>query len=893
MSEWSISLLIIISILIVYVYLRRKRILHDPIIQESINQSTKFNNKIVELRKDYFRWSIKENLKEEFGPLRNEVSKHIYSRIKNSDIELFKETFDNIDLLVQRWNKHFVDDELVNSKVLFDNIDGKSLDQQQRMAVVVDEDNNLVLAGAGSGKTLTVAAKVKYLVEKKNIKPEEILLISFTRKAANEMQERINQKLNIGVEAKTFHKLGLEIITQANKQRPDVNEELDKVVQSYFKDKISNNADELKNLIEFFGVYFNIPVNMRDFDNLGEVYDQSKGIDLETIKHKISQKTNDLKLKKETINGETVKSLDEVVIANFLYLNGVDYTYEKEYPYDTKDPYRKKYRPDFYLNDYDIYLEHFGITEDYKTPWLSPVEEQKYIDGITWKRQIHNENGTKLIETYSYYNKNGRLLIELEKLLKQNNVKFKKVDYSTIFDTLYRDQSDKYFKEFNKLICSFISLFKSRGLCIDDFEKLKEQAIDKNIFMQNRTIIFLSIVKPIFSHYQDYLKNLEQIDFNDMINEATNLITNRKVGFKLKYIIVDEYQDISVSRYKLIKEIRDLSNTRVMVVGDDWQSIYRFTGSDIDLFTNFINYFGHSELLKIEKTYRNSQELIDIAGNFIMKNPKQLNKQLISDKHHSNPVHIYRFGDKIESAMTQAIEEIVYHFGETSEIMLLGRNNFDIDVFEKSEMFEIKKRSKEVNLICKKYPELKINFLTVHRSKGLEADNVIVINLRNMLVGFPNKISDDPLLSLVLTDKDDFSYAEERRLFYVAITRTKNITYLLAPIFDESIFVDEIQYYKNISNILDTDGSTIQDNPNCPKCQKGYLVLRENSASHNKFLGCSNFPLCDETINDIEILDNQIICRLCGGYMVKRKGRYGLFYGCTNFPYCKNTIKVE
>ena len=255
MSEWSISLLIIISILIVYVYLRRKRILHDPIIQESINQSTKFNNKIVELRKDYFRWSIKENLKEEFGPLRNEVSKHIYSRIKNSDIELFKETFDNIDLLVQRWNKHFVDDELVNSKVLFDNIDGKSLDQQQRMAVVVDEDNNLVLAGAGSGKTLTVAAKVKYLVEKKNIKPEEILLISFTRKAANEMQERINQKLNIGVEAKTFHKLGLEIITQANKQRPDVNEELDKVVQSYFKDKISNNADELKILLNFWCIF--------------------------------------------------------------------------------------------------------------------------------------------------------------------------------------------------------------------------------------------------------------------------------------------------------------------------------------------------------------------------------------------------------------------------------------------------------------------------------------------------------------------------------------------------------------------------------------------------------------------------------------------------------------
>lgn len=241
-----------------------------------------------------------------------------------------------------------------------------------------------------------------------------------------------------------------------------------------------------------------------------------------------------------------------------------------------------------------------------------------------------------------------------------------------------------------------------------------------------------------------------------MINLATEVVKNGKGEFGYKYIIIDEYQDISLSRFSLIKEIKKKSGAKLVCVGDDCQSIYRFAGSDIDLFTNFGQAVGYYELLKIEKTYRNSQELINIADKLVMKNPRQLKKDLKSDKHHSNPIRVIGYNRDICPAIIKAIDEIVYNFGEDAQITILGRNNFDIDFLEDSQEFELKQKAKRCQKVIKylAHPELKISYLTAHRSKGLEADNVIIINLENKLGGFPNKISDDPILSLVLTDLD-------------------------------------------------------------------------------------------------------------------------------------------
>jgi len=874
----------------------------EPIVTLNLEKIESFFSEIDTVKQDYFTKTSEEKIRENYQGVSDFFNKSPYVRLKLPRLVEFKSTFKSFTDCVKEWNAQYVESELVKHKELFDNIDGKALDNQQRKAVVVDEVNNLVLAGAGSGKTLTISGKVKYLVDVKKINPSDILLISFTTKAAEEMYQRISKKLHIDVEAKTFHKLGLGIITKNRGKRYDVSDVyfLPNLINSYFESNLNRDKKQIENIIHFFGYYLNIPKDWEEFECLGDCYDYYRNIDFETLKGKFENTENEVikdladsfKVNKLTLQGETVKSLEEVIIANFLFLNGINYTYESKYPFESPDKYRKTYRPDFYLPDYDIYLEHFGITKDNKAPWLTKIEEQKYIDDMRWKREFHKDNDTKLIETYSYYNKEGRLLVELEKMLKAANVEFIEIDYLMIYQQILDNTKNKYFSEFKKLISSFINLFKSNDYNLDSFNVLNLKVLNiNNTFLRERSLLFLDIVKPIFQQYQEELVKHEKIDFNDMINLASNIVREGKGEFSYKYIIIDEYQDISMSRFNLVKEIKKRTNAKIMCVGDDWQSIYRFAGSDIDLFTNFERYLGYYELLRIEKTYRNSQELINIAGKFVMKNPKQLKKDLKSDKHHSSPLRIIGYNKDIHKALKEAINEVVYGFGEDAKITILGRNNFDIDILEDSSEFKVDKSKNQVNIKYSAYPELRMNFLSAHKSKGLEADNVIVINLENKLVGFPNKISDDPILALVLTDIDDFAFAEERRLFYVALTRTKNTTYLVVPDKKSSVFAQEL--ISDFGIKYSTEEQTINNNPNCPKCQKGYLVVRENATVKRKFLGCSNFPVCDLTLNDIEIMDNQIKCRVCGGYMTKRNGKYGEFYGCTNYPRCENKLKIE
>ena len=904
---------IYICIVLVFVYyvvvinnIKSSKLIKDTIVEEQIQNVNTFLKKVEENKKEYFTYSQMNNLLKEYEDVYNLFKGKSYRKIKNESILKFIYTFSNLSQLVKNWNEEYIANELLNNGYLLDNIDGKSLDEQQRRAVVVDEDNNLVLAGAGSGKTLTISGKVKYLVNAKNVKPEEILLISFTRKAADEMNERISKKLGFNLESKTFHKLGLDIIKEKRKKSPDISDNLDNIVDKYFKESIYKDKSNFKNLITFYSCYINIPKEIDKFDNLGEYYKHCKSLDLTTIKSKYEmnkinkEEEKKLKLDKKTINGEQVKSIEEVIIANYLYLNGVKYIYEYKYPYDLESNYRKNYRPDFYLPDYDIYIEHFGINKDYKSPWLSEIEEKKYIEGIYWKRDLHKQHKTTLVETYSYYNTEGILLSELEKKLTKLGVKFKEVDCEDIYNTIIDNKEDRYFNEFRKLIATFIKLFKSRGYTLNNFDNiLKTVNGMNNRFLMERNLLFIEIVKPIYIEYQEFLKLNSEIDFDDMIIEATEIVKNKEVHFNYKYIIIDEYQDISKSRFDLIKEIKNQTNAKLMCVGDDWQSIYRFTGSDIDLFTNFDKYVGYYELLKIEKTYRNSQQLIDIAGKFVMKNKNQLAKSLKSDKNNKAPIKMISYNNDICGAIESAIEDIVKIWGRASEITILGRNNFDIKVLDTNIKYKVIKDGNDILIKHKEYPNLKINYLTAHKSKGLEGDNVIIINLENKITGFPNQMADDPVLDLVLTKDDSFEFAEERRLFYVALTRTRNTAYLIVPEKNSSIFCDELKKNFDIKNEVSTNEKTIES-PRCPKCIQGRLIKRIDMYK-NEFVGCDNYPMCDFTYKSVEIFNRQVICNKCNSYMVKRKYKGDYFLACINFPYCRNTkeynesreIKVE
>lgn len=799
----------------------------------------------------------------------------------------FKNLFSDKDAQFTSWNQEYIKENLQTHSAFFDDIDGKSLDEQQRVAVLTDEDNNLVLAGAGSGKTLTIAGKVKFLTQIKKVRPEEILLISFTNKAAGEMQERISKRLHVNVDVKTFHKLGNGIIAKHVNVKQSISDELRPYVQTFFDREILTRPALLQNIVQFFGVYFNIPRDRSEFETLGEYYESQRGLDFESLKSKL-QRMNSTH---QTLKGETMKSLEEIMIANFLFLNGVEYEYEKYYEYDTATKEFRQYQPDFYLTRYGLYLEHFGVNEQMRAPWLKGIEEKKYIQSVHWKRGLHAEKGTICIESFSYYNKNGMLLSKLSKNLQEHGVEFNEVNALDLYELLCSRQNNQQFEEFVKLICSFINLFKSSGYSGTDFDRLthENRISENNPFLRKRTELFFEIVRPIYEFYQASIAKERKIDFNDMINEATEIALLPESHFNYRYIIIDEYQDISKGRFGLVKAIKDKTGAKVMCVGDDWQSIYRFAGSDLDLFTRFGEYFGAYETMKIERTYRNSQELIDIAGQFVMRNKKQLTKKLKSAKSTPQPIKIHSFSDNMGDVVDAIIEGIVQKYGVNNTIMLLGRNNMDIKQLDGHHGFKV-----DINkhlIKSEKYPSLQLSFMSVHKSKGLEAHNVIVINGRNAVLGFPNRMSDDPVLQWVLTAADSLAFSEERRLFYVALTRTENELFIVVPEREKSLFVNELIKDYKVPLVSSGSQTSIASNPKCLTCNTGTLVERKGKGGKS-FLGCSNYPGCRRTYSDIRIIKNQVRCGTCKGYMVVRRSKNGVqFYGCTNFPHCRTTKK--
>ena len=840
-------------------------------------------------------------IQEEWKPTYQEFKQlHYYGGTDtNRLVNSFKQTYGNLNNIFSKWNAEFVASEKKRQSVLLANIDGKSLDSQQQDVVVSAEDNTLVLAGAGSGKTLTIAGKVKYLCEVKKVEPGEILLIAFTRKSAEEMTERISKRHGIPITATTFHKLGLDILKKARNESLDVLEDASKYVNQYFENELLKRPEIVKLLLEYFAYYLHIPADMENFDSLGEAYAYEKGMDFETIKSKfdrtqlVDSSVAESREQKHTLRGEQVKSLEEVSIANYLFLNGVRYEYESKYPHQTNDANFKVYRPDFYLPDYDIFIEHFGVNKNGKLPWLSDIEEKKYLEGMAWKRQQHRTNGTKLLETYSYYSSQGVLLEKLEALLRQNGVKLKEVDYREVFDSIYKTQSDAYFSEFKKLCGTFLALFKSNAYRIAELEELREKkSRHLNSYFQRRIELFVLLVKPLLEAYDRYLEENHMIDFSDMINMASEAI---RTGFKVapyKYVLIDEYQDISVARYKLVKAILDQTHAKLLCVGDDWQSIYRFAGSDISLFTDFNKYYsGKASVMKLERTYRNSQELINVAGAFIQMNPRQMQKNLVSSKHINQPITFWMYDDNPFRALDKAITELVNNY-EGKSILLLGRTAYDSEMLDASGLFYERRSKASERYVYKKSPNTPISFLTVHRAKGLEADNVILLNFQNSTLGFPNKISDDPMLELVLSNADNYLFGEERRLFYVAMTRTKNRFIVLTDNNKPSIFFEDLKNNPNIT-IEIGECSKITTVVDCPRCKTGRLVVRKNEERNRYFLGCSNYPQCDYTVNDTAVLEKPRKCRVCGGFMVERSGRFGKFYGCSNYPTCQHTEEIN
>ena len=809
---------------------------------------------------------------------------NIYIKTKNDKITFFDFlNSDEFNRIIESQNKNYIEKNKNNP--IFDNVNGKSLDDEQRTSVLTDELSTLVVAGAGSGKTLTICGKVEYLLKEKNVAPEEILLLSYSKKSADDLLlkvSKIDDRLTVG----TFHKIGLDVLKETQNKTFVVEDQYKAIIEEYFRVEMKNRPHMLQTILTYYSLYIASDKHDKRYKDEGEMFEDLKKQDYSTLKSQLLRLTNDVN-GRETLKKEHVKSFEEMAIANWYFINGIDYVYESPYVVDVSTVDKRQYLPDFYLPKYKIYHEHYGINRAGKAEQYDGPTAQTYVDNIKWKRATHAQNHTTCIETYSFEFDEGTVFEKLERALKAKGVAFRPLSDKEVYNALESIYEGQAFKSFINLIRTFLSLYKARFRDESGFDSLLDYKFP-NAYERRRATLFLRIVKDVYRYYLDYLRREDKIDFDDMILMSTQEL-DKSDNFKYKYIIVDEFQDISLSRMLFLKKLISHGHSKLFSVGDDWQAIYRFSGCDINIFLQFEKYFGASAITKITTTHRNSQELQDIAGPFIKANPEQYNKKINSSKHLDHPIRIMYYSDKKYYAFLDVLKEISKTTANAN-VLILGRNNKDFETISLDNRIYIDfKESKEHNTVVKvrDFPNMHLTYSTVHGSKGLEEDYVVIINADDSRLGFPNKMEDDELLDMVLSSKSNYEYAEERRLWYVALTRTRTYTYILANSDNPSIFVKEIEKHCQIMN--PNLEAKHEGEKNCPRCKSGRLVLRVNEKTGNKFYGCSNYPYCRYTIDDFKTVYRDKRCVLCGDFMVYRKGKYGAFWGCHNYPRCDYT----
>lgn len=693
------------------------------------------------------------------------------------NISKFINDFNAVNQLVKEHNEKTINFLLDTHKDFFDHCLKYPLDHQQRRAIVSEEDNCLVVSSAGSGKTSSIVGKVKYLTEIKGIQPEKILLISYTNKAAAELTERIATN---GLRGYTFHKLAIDIIGKTTGAKPSIYNNTDALFIDIYHTLLKDNVFK-QSVINYFTDY------------------QTDEADWEKVKNErrrqlSEQKRPQIKAVLPDMDGNViyVRSKEEQKICFILSSLGVKFRYEEPYEHQLSDETHSQYHPDFsiYFNQNGttkrIYLEHFGVDKHGSVPaWFAKdknitYEEanQRYNDGITWKKEAHKKFGTLLLVTSSADFQSSDIKSKIRKLLQDANVPIQEKTDEELYN-LVVPRNSKQEQAFIRLVATFVTLIKSSCKSIEEVLAQAKIANDKRSLF-----IIKNIFQPVYELYTKTLNAAHCIDFTDAILQATEICRTLHPA-KYDYIIVDEFQDISVDRYKFLTTLREGNPpAKLYCVGDDWQSIYRFSGSDMALFNKFSEYFGDTEINKIETTYRFGEPLVALSSRFIQRNRTQIQK----DIHSFNPEikTELEFCPYNRRDYCKTIEQLISAIPADKSIFLLGRYSFD-DYYLSFMYQSIKEGNRFYYIIGNR----KIEFLTVHKSKGLEADYVILLQCNKDTYGFPSLINDDPILNYVLTQSDQFPYGEERRLFYVAITRAKIKTLVLYDKRFPSVFVDE------------------------------------------------------------------------------------------------------
>ncbi len=864
------------------------------------------------------RRRLAESTQREWETLRQHAAtEETFDRVREEANDRFVESM--IPEVIQQVEKHL----------------GRTLTDEQARAVATDEDATLVLAGAGSGKTMVILGKIAHLIEQ-GASPVEILVLAYNRKAKEEVLERLPVQLD-AVDVNTFHSFGRRVVSEAEGKEPSLSplakdeKRRKKALQGYLQDMLLDpqyTVDLQAFLLNNLGDY----KSPFDFESMGDYLDYIR------------------KERLITFNGESVKSFEESEIANFLALNNVQYEYESLYRFDTATSNHRQYKPDFFLPDYDLYIEHFGLDENGQPPadwgkWAC----KRYLEGVEWKRSIHQQHETTLIETYSWQCSRGHLTATLKHMLLQHGVTLSPRPLDELVEQF--KQKGKLTDPFVELVDSFLNHVKTNRTSMIDLQERIQILPDGP--GRNRAERFVPIFMDILERYERDVR-LDGIDFYDMINLATDYISEDSWRSPYRYILVDEFQDIALNRMKLISELRKPGEAAYFTVGDDWQAINRFAGSDLELMQNAGTHLGAVRERHLLRTFRFGSQLSDVTSTFVKRNPLQSQRVPVplrdSEELGIFVVAVNRMwkaaadrDQAVANAINTAISEIEDSEGKESTVLLLGRYAFTSPTHP--------------------YPRranIKTEFSTVHSAKGREADFVIILGLNDEKYGFPSRIEDDVLLNLVTLPDEDFEFAEERRLLYVAMTRARKGVFLLTDSVYPSKFVKELLQQSGDSirvvgelmfdrfpdcplcrsgvltksksgeslrcvnkgcpgyavacecgrgfRLVDhTDQPCTEDDctatyANCPVCQHGIMIHRENNRDKHEFWSCSEWQMtskqCEWTQNFDPVKYPSWPCPKCTIGVVRAvSGSYGVFWGCNRYrddPPCnyKSSRKV-
>lgn len=717
------------------------------------------------------------------------ISSYLYKTLKDNKSNIIPSNF-NID----NYNNEILDKLYIDNKEYFDNMykgidDNVHLDEEQCKAILAEEKYSLIIAGAGTGKTTTMASKVKYLVDKKHINPERILVMSYTKKATEEIAKRIIEDFDIDVRVSTFHSLGYEYIKRYFKDKKcdivDYNK-LNEISLDYFR-KIYINKENIYEILENFQVlremkdkfiFSNFFINnFMDFDTYDEFVDyyvirkineaKSSGLSL-IIKTWIEKQL----LKAEniiSIKGDIVKSAGEMIIANFLFKHGVDYNYEKVYKELMEN--KRLYHPDFTI-DYggeEIYIEYFGL------------DDKNYNNIKNKKIKYHQEHDNKFIIIDRLPLEKIEETIDLE--LKKYNIRYKEKSNEEIYEQILRLNPLSQVYPFTNYLYKCIETRKE-SVDRNNDEKVREflNSIENEV-ERNQLIIQNKYIDDFYKYYEKRLREGEvyYFDYSDLLyysNEYFEKITTDK-ELEFDYIIIDEYQDISKSKYDLTYKTAQKNNACVYAVGDDWQTIYSFSGSRIEYIYDFNKYFKGSKDFKITTTYRNSQDLVNYSGKFILENVNQISKELKSNNRIDKPILFVPFNDEEENGEINELKKLIseiHKYYKSHNILILGRKNSTIEKLYNDKELKDDIGTKITYLRDK---TIDIEGMTMHKSKGLTFDEVILVGMDK---DFPITGSYNTWYENIYKNKpreESIEYPEERRLFYVALTRTKNRVFIL------------------------------------------------------------------------------------------------------------------